>query len=385
MKKQTLPATTTEFDETGTVLGQNEESTTTNSPDSSEKMYPGKQQDLYLYSRLGWYNYQRHQPVFGAFSQFYSVELATDQLAFIADTEAMPDQEARAVEPLDAKDDLYDLNAAVLDLFQDGKLYIERTYTDPTKQATMLKAAGYNYFTKAGERNWSSTESLISAFTLFLTNYGAALQASGWMPADFPTVFNTAAMPFLTLWQGYKDKWAFAHKERSEKFRNNNLIYKVLSEMCEVGKRKFAKQPAIKKLFTITALQDEVAGHSTSGLQGLCAIHGDARYPVAGVRLSAMVGTEERVAFTDAKGRYFLQLPSGNYEVKMEAEGFVPRTIQKQVKIGVKSRLNWTMERATAPVAVVAPQQQPVIAPAQSMNLSNMVEGVMEQVRNGVH
>jgi hypothetical protein len=264
-------------------------------------------------------------------------------------------------------------------MFQDGKIYIERTYTDPTKQATMLKAAGYNYYTKAGERNWSSTERLISAFKQFLTKYGPELTTSGWMPEGFPDAFRTTSEPFLTLWQSYKDKWAGARTERSQKFENNNLIYKVLSEMCEVGKRKFARKPEVKKLFTITALLDEVAGHSPSGLKGLCAINGNSRYPVAGVRLSAMVGTEERVAVTDATGRYFLQLPSGNYEVKMEAEGFVPQTFQRTVKIGVKSRLNVTMERV--PVPVSAPLEPPVIAPAQVVKLTDVVGAMGNGVR----
>lgn len=392
MKKTSLPATPTEFDATDPVLGQSpqqqspEGQAAENSTATEEKRYLGKQQELYLYARLGWRNYLAHQAVFGTFSKYYTVLLGEEQLTFIGKTEALPDQEARVVEPLDAKDDLYALNAIVLDKFQDGKDYIERTYTDPTKQATMLNAAGYNYFRKASGHNWSSTESLISAFTLFLTNYGAELLASGWMPEGFPDAFDAASEPFLRLWQSYKDKWAAARQERSQKFDSNNLIYKELSEMCKVGQRKFAKQPEIKKLFTVSELYKEVAGHSPSGLQGLCAIYAPkGRYPVAGVRLSAMVGTEERSAITDDTGRYFLQLPSGDYTVKMEAEGYVPQTFQKKVKIGVKSRLDVTMERVPAPVAPTASEQQPAIAPAQSVNLTDMVEGVIKQAGNGVH
>jgi len=390
MKKTTMPATPTEFENLGPVLGQaplgqSPETTDSSASAPNDAAYIGKQQELYLYSRLGWRNYLAHQAAFGAFSGYYTVQLGEDQLIFIAQTEALPDQEARAVEPLDAKDDLFDLNARVLDMFLDGKIYIERTYTDPTKQATMLKAAGYNYYTKAGDRNWSSTESLISAFTLFLTNYGAELLASGWMPEGFPDAFGATSKPFLMRWQSYKDKWAVARQERSQKAENNNLIYKILSEMCEVGRRKFANNPEIKKKFTITALLDEVAGHSPSGLEGFCAINGNKRYPVAGVRLSAVVGTEERFAISDAKGRYFLQLPSGDYTVKMEAEGYVPQTFQKKVKIGVKSRMNVTMERVPAPVIPTVSAQQPAIAPAQSVNLTDMVEGVIKQAGNGVH
>lgn len=380
MKKTSLPATPTEFDVTDPVLGQSPQEQSTEDMAASEtKRYPGKQQDLYLYARLGWNHYLAHQAVFRTFSGYYTVQLGEDQLAFIATTEALPDLEARVVEPLDAKGDLYNLNISVLNMFQDGKTYIERTYAEPAKQATMLNAAGYNYFRKASGHNWSSTESLISAFSLFLTNYGAELQASGWMPEDFPESFDTASRPFLALWQSYKAKWAAARQERSQKADNNNRIYRELVEMCKIGQRKFANQPEIKKQFTVTALYKAVAGNSPSGLEGICAINGDKRYPVTGVRLSAMVGTEERSALSDDMGRYFLQLPSGDYTVRMEAEGFVPQTFQKQVKIGVKSRLNLGLERVPAPVA---PLEKPAIAPTQSVNLADIVEAA---VGNGVH
>jgi Carboxypeptidase regulatory-like domain len=408
MKKTTTPAAPSEFGSTGPVLGQAGASDNSAASTSSEILYLGKQQDLYLYSRLAWRNYMAHQAVFGKFSQYYTVDLATGQLKFIADTAALPDQAARVVEPLDAKDDLVGLNSAVLDMFMDGELYILRTWADPTKQTTMLNAAGKNYYEKAANFNWSSSESLISAFKLFLTLNGPAMQASGWMPEGFPKEFDMVSEPFLTLWDKYKASWDSARQERSVKFYNNNLIYKVMSEMCEVGKRKFANQPEIKKKFTITALLDEVAGNSPSGLQGLCAINGQKRYPVAGVRISAMVGTEERFALTDDKGRYLLLLPSGNYAVKVEAEGFVPQTLQKSVKIGVKSYLNITMERVAAPVVpapvgpapvvpapvvpapvvpapVVPAPVVPAIESTQPVDLSNMVEGMMEQqVGNGV-
>ena len=156
MKKTTLSATlTTEYDNLDPALGQAEtmEGTSLN----NGILYLGKQQDLYLYARLGWRNYLPHQLVFKAFSPYYTEALAAEQLALIELTEALPDQEARVVEPLDAKDELVGLNTNVLQKFMDGKLYIERTYTDPTKQATMLRAAGDNYYKAAFDKNWSST------------------------------------------------------------------------------------------------------------------------------------------------------------------------------------------------------------------------------------
>ncbi|MCC6724942.1 MAG: hypothetical protein IT258_10560 [Saprospiraceae bacterium] len=51
------------------------------------------------------------------------------------------------------------------------------------------------------------------------------------------------------------------------------------------------------------------------------------------------------------------------------------QTFQKTVEIGVKSRLNVTMERVSVPVS--APLEQPVIAPAQAVKLTDVVEGVM--------
>ncbi len=387
MKKTTTPATPTEYENLDPVLGQEEVSAASNvsaASDESEipKPYPGKQQDLYAYARNGWRNYLAHQAVFGKFApMIYTLAFGEEQLAFIEMTKNLPDQEARVVEPLDAKDDLYDLNKAVLDLFMDGTFYIERTWTEPVKQSMMLKAAGINYFTKAGDRNWTSSESLISAFLLFLTDYGAELEAANWMPKTFPDTFRTASAPFLSLLDDYKAKWEAARTKRSVKATNNNLIYKTLSEMCEVGKRKFSDNATNKKKFTITALLDEVAGHSDSGFQGLCAINGNKRYPVQNVRLSATVDGEERVTISGENGRYFLPLPSGtDYTVKMEAAGYLPQTFVKSVKIGIKSYLNWTMVREEVPVVSASP----AIEAAPSMNLSKMVENVVKKAENGV-
>ena len=72
-----------------------------------------------------------HQAVFAAFSPYYTPALCDEQMALITLTEALPDQAARSVEPLGAKDELRALNKQVLAMFYDGKLYIERTYTDP--------------------------------------------------------------------------------------------------------------------------------------------------------------------------------------------------------------------------------------------------------------
>ncbi len=309
-----------------------------------EVRYPGSQQNLYSYGQLAWESYKENQLVFAAFSPFFTIKLADEQLAFIKKTEELPDVEARRSVPEEARLFLEADNLVVTDLFQRGKWYIKKAFPDPATGKLKLKAAGNEHLKGALDLDWESTTSLISSFKKFLTENAGGFGEDN-MPTDFPKSFNDAADAFLAKWLAYKKKLGLALKATNTKLSDNDTIYLALNEMCEAGKLIFKKNVLVRQKFVIARLLKEVRGKQPSGAKGI--VSGDnKKMPIANAQLSAVntdptPQSKEYSATTDKEGKYELKMAAGVYNITVTAPGFEPFTVlNRVVKIGILGRLD---------------------------------------------
>jgi len=337
--------------------------------------FKGTQQNLYSYSRIGWGYYREQLQPFNLYSQSFTAATATDALSFIDATELMPSYEILRAEYVEARKELIVKLSVVLLGFQSLKDFIAKAYPK-TSVDNMWTAAGLGYYEAAAGLSWDNAATLIRMGNLFMKDNTVRLTANNNMPESFPESFKIAGEEFTAQRQLFKDKEAYCSTKIFEKYEANEKIYNDLLSMTNSGKNIFKSNKIVLKNFIINNLYKSVRGNSPSNLNGFVKTGNSPAIPVEGA-LVYDKANPERNAVTDETGAYTLEIPMGNYDIVVEAEGFVPQQVQKKVTLGTKSRLSFSL----ALVPVAEPVQQPIAPTADS---SKMLTDAMKGIENGV-
>jgi hypothetical protein len=307
----------------------------------AKRIYPGTEQNLYSYSKLGWENYQDKQPEFESYNSEFTEELATDNLAAIAAAKAMPSFEELRAGHVVARNDLMKLTQPVINNWVQLKGYILLTY-NKTDQPAMLSAAGIGYYESAAKFSWDMVETLAQRGITFMDNHGAALIAKG-MPAAFPTTFETAYNAFIAQRAVFMTKEKVTREGIRNKAAANEAVYAELVRMTEAGKIIYRLNDFEKKDFTVSQLLKLVRGNSPSGLKGRITTGMLPIIPLANV-LVYNQNDPARFTRTDADGKYELHIASGLQSVKVELEGYASRTLERKITVGTVHRQSFTLE-----------------------------------------
>ena len=233
---------------------------------NAKRSYPGTQQNLYSYSKLGWDNYMVRQPAFKLYNTEFTEELAQKSLAAIVLAESLPSFEALRSGHVIARNDLLKMTQPVLNDWSKLKVYIILAFSK-TDQPAMLTAAGSDYYLLASRKSWDSVETLARMAETFMAMHGPALLAKG-MPEDFPAAFRTAKDAFVAQRTVFKDKEKTAQMGIRNKFEANEAIYAGLVRMTEAGKVIYKTDDFERNNFIISRLLKEVRGNSPSGIKG---------------------------------------------------------------------------------------------------------------------
>lgn len=327
-----------------------------------EPIYDCEADVLYDAANLGWEHYDGIQPKFQLRSESFTKELSTEARNAIKAAEALPDNATRQLAAKNALSEMKRLNPIIRGEWQVLEFYIRKAY--PTTSEAELDSAGYPYFTESGNDQWLSTENLVKKAKAYMTKNLAKLLENNNMPVGFPDAFTELGDSFIAQRNIRNLAIGTSESGTADKVAANNAVYLQLINMLEMGKLINRNNPTEYKKFVFNELKKYGKGNKPAGAKGTVKADGTFK-PIINATLMARnlnpdAPQREYSTTSDAKGKFFLEMASGNYEITVAAEGFTEIVIAKfKVSIGTKSRLNPVLAAASAAAESLSDAVQP--------------------------
>jgi hypothetical protein len=299
--------------------------------------YKFSQQELYTIAETATGSLEEYLTNFANYKAKYDATFVNNLKAEIEATRNLPDAQARNSTAEILRLQLANLNTEVLNKFQDLKSYIVDAFPEETHKAH-FEAAGQNYYAKASNQNWDSTNGLITSALSFIANNSIQLTANQNMPVSFQPEFENLKLNFKAKHLEFFQAEEASRLETQTKITANNNLYNVVTKFCTDGRKIFRNDEAIRKQFVIADLLLLASGPGVAGFKGKVtnAVTGQ---PIQGVELA--IQYSDKIAITDEEGKYAItQVASGNYTVIVTKNAYDTQTIQQQVIVGTVSTLN---------------------------------------------
>lgn len=288
--------------------------------------------------------YDVYQPIFEAASPYYTTALSTARRAAIFAAMAMPNRSQRNIANKNIRKQLRDLNADVCAQFLILKRFIDFAF--PNNLANEYIEAGQNSFVQAAKKKWAITLTLLFEMEAYLAAKATALEAGDNMPAAFVTAFATLKAAYIAKYSQYMLARSTIHNATDDKQTAYNALYDDAISMC-----KFAQflplPPAAFDQFNFAHLLSMVSGASPAGFKGVVV---DA---VTGLPINNAVITVYslimQTVYSNAAGKYKINLPSGNYYVKVTAPSagigspYITQYTMFTVQVGTFSTMNFQL------------------------------------------
>ena len=228
-----------------------------------------------------------------------------------------------------------------LDMWQLLKRHISVAFNEDDVLAR-LDDAGAPWYPKAARKNWEAAAALFLSAQNFITQHETLLSANNVMPVSFKTDFTNASDALNALLTSFHQSQENTDILATNKMTLNNALYNSFTGICLDGQQIFKNNEAMKNKFIFSVVLEMVAGIGTNGFRGLV-LDSITNLPVpnALIKSPTLTGTYT----TNAEGRYeALQVASGKYTIVIEAEGYLPQTIELyEVDSGVVHTLNFTL------------------------------------------
>jgi len=230
-------------------------------------LYKAAQQDFYIAADMAWGNFQDNLAEFTKFKGKYKDPYGPDAILELKAAKALPDDAARSSVPETLRVTLVPLGAECINNWKMLRSYVRDAFSEEL-HATMLRAAGSEFYEKAINYNWSELDMMNEVATKFIDNHLTELKnGTENMPDTFPgryadgkTAFDGVYKKFLKAQQG-------TGSGTDAKITANNKVYKKMMAMLKDGRLIFNSDENKKDLFTYETLLSFISGTGNAGLK----------------------------------------------------------------------------------------------------------------------
>jgi len=213
-----------------------------------------------------------------------------------------------------------------------------RTFIEGAYEGDLMKpkleSAGWVYLTQANNYNWEDVNELIESGMEFLNANEAELITNGGMLPTFKMDYETEFNKFTVLFIQIPNSVLSQRVMTDEKVIANNNLYDWLIKTGKDANVIFynEEETAIREKFVFSNVLAAVSSSGPATLKGK--VTDTTNNPISGVNV--ILETLDVEITTDANGDFNSgNIPSGEYKLKFEKEGFVPFEIEIVINKGV--------------------------------------------------
>jgi Carboxypeptidase regulatory-like domain len=308
------------------------------------------QQELYVVTAFFWNAVSRFLPQFSTVFPFYSAAYVAERLKKVEEARAIPNQVSRQDDKKTKGLHLEETLDDCLICYRTLKAYIARLYPTSELQKIKIEASGQKHYTKASAGNRAALGDLNDSAIQFLVNNADDIKGKNVIPDNFLANYQAAIEQYQAAQTEYLNAASDVKGVTTDNTEANNEIYREMLQGIDEAKIVFIKDPAQSDYFSVSNFLSLASGSSFAGLKGTIT---DAATEKAVKNAQIWIAGKEKPLTTDKFGKFDLgQLGSGNYVIRVTAEGYVEQTFPKyEVKLGVYNYLNVALKAAEAVVS----------------------------------
>lgn len=318
--------------------------------------YSCTQSELYAVCKLVWNSFEENLAAFTAFKTIYDAPFLVARRAEMNAAKAMPDEQARG-----AAGEMFGIQLKTAADSANLKWLTLTAYIKSSFQGALakpqLEAAGHGYYPSANRGDWEDMDSMLEAGKTFMTANGAALAASGGMPAAFPADYEAVKVAFSGVYDQFKGAPQSAKEGTRAKINANNFIYEKVMAMMDDGQILFYNDAAKRDKFIWANVMRLVTPPPQGGIPVTSVVvFGKVKNATNGlgianaqVTMNSVPPTEGETVMTNANGDYYFRfdgLPAGqnmNMSHMVVAPGFFTKQQNINVTIGQSFEVNVEM------------------------------------------
>ncbi len=297
--------------------------------------YPDSEETLYTVSDIVCQNCLEDLDLFAGHKKKYTLEYVNGILQWVADAEAIPNQDQRQ----STQNMLRNAVAAAKNACCEGVLYFMTFIsTDGFAEENieaLKKEAGDDYYPDAANDKWKATRTMNKMVLDFVKKYSKELSNAG-LPDDFVASFTEKANSFSKALSSFNAYKLTAERLTAAKLTANNKAYTAVQGILVDGKYIFRNDPAKLKEYSYSGLARKV-DHKKSGF------HITLTNPVTKKEIGNAVITfveSEKTFTSNENGVMDVELAAGTYTYTITAEGYEPASGTLEVDKSVMHRLD---------------------------------------------
>ncbi len=321
----------------------------------NKRLYPGSMSTMYETGRIIIQNCKNEQATFAAFKPMYTVAYFDSIIAAIDAAQAMPSEEARALEHITLRNGLMNKGKECLTAWKGLKMYIKSAVPNTLWEANW-NAAGWNSYEAASNNNWDKMVELMSEGSVYIAAHTAELEANENMPAGFADTFDTLGTEFGALYDSFIHAREDAMVGANARVEANNAVYARVIACGEDGQYLFEDSDAMRRQFSYDAVSELV---SPSGSSTLIVTVTNAETGMALSGAEVHVDGTDRTVVTDADGRAEIgALAAGTASGSIIRDGYADAAFVTTLNTGTTRRIETAMN-----ALVPNPGPEPVSTP----------------------
>ena len=340
------------------------------------------------FADLSWQYADAHQAALATRRPLFTKEYITEQVAYIAEVKAMPNNDVRSSQRKKSRLSLSGHRQAIMTEVNLLDSAIRLAYEAQAELVPVeLRESGITALRAATPRDWAAVTTFLTTANTYLQANGQKLVGAGTITDKFASELAAKGNEYNAAKSEFTDKKQSAKEGTASVAQGVKKIKTAISMMQDLGKNVFEFQPELRKLFTADYVLNEVRSKHPAHIVG----HTDLGPVVEGMKAKALAGILVEVlgqagksAITDKQGRYMIPIAGGEYMVQYTGEGMSPITMKVVVRPGVDRRVNVVLApMGMEPMPVMealpeAPQSKLATTPPPSME--DMLSGAMKQV-----
>jgi hypothetical protein len=286
--------------------------------------YPCSQSALYQICLLIALKCKSKIADFGLFSAAYTLVFVDALILAIQQAEQLAGEEARAETHERLREELIPISKEGLKLWQFLKRHIAKLFPDnPEMQKTAWDAAGWKFYNS--NNAWVDTKACLQMGSKYINDHRTELLANDNMPATFEAQYNLQMELFNTTYTNFLLAEEDAVEGTDAKINANNGIYARTITICLDGQALYEGNDTLQGQFSFEKVSQLVSPKGGSAVK-FHVINTATGLPMPGVEIN-LTGSDKKITTNDTGDAEMNQLPAGNAEFILKADGFTDKTI----------------------------------------------------------
>ena len=308
----------------------------------SNKNYNCTQAELYAVCALGWESFGQNIEKFSSMKPKYTDAFLAERKAELEQVMLMHNHFQRSSVHESMRIELKQMAEKGLGMWKVLQSHIREAFPGENRKAKM-RGAGQDFFDAAYAFKWEACQNLLLSGNTFIREHSVDLLAKNNMDPAFPEAFAAQLQAFNTLYLKYLDTVKQGELNTRSKTEANNKLYNELRSMFADARILFKGNDAMLKLFSFSAMLNQISGPGTAGLKGFIAGLPEPVDVHPGLELKLLESGKTAQIGEDGAYR-FSQVAAGNYTLQVKADGFQTLSLPVTVNTGSFTLLNVAME-----------------------------------------